>query len=404
MPAWAAARGVRLCALVLLSFPATALRADEAAAGPDPTPPLFIHFCWTNCFTLQRSHGLYTRVDGSDETWSIERFTPESVVLTRHDAPAGWNGFSAAVTYAGQVSNGQLLNVTVDGKPVPAIRAAWGSALDTLPADNAERDRWLASQRHTPAGDAPPATADAPADTPTADIAPPPLPDDDQPPCPVDGYLWTPGYWSWSGAGYDWVPGAWVQPPRVGVLWTPGYWGFVGAVYVFHRGYWGPHVGYYGGVNYGHGYGGAGFSGGHWVSGAFAYNRTVSNVNIDVVHNLYHEAVPGNVAERRISYDRGPGGPGGPGEASPLRSAHAVPTAPAPIARASPPTHPNPPTIQRPAVFHPPPLDSPHPAVVHSATPSPTLLPRPSPTPAPLPPAAAKPATITPQSTSHPRH
>jgi hypothetical protein len=27
-------------------------------------------------------------------------------------------------------------------------------------------------------------------------------------------------------------------------------------VYRFHRGYWGRHVGYYGGVNYGYGYGG----------------------------------------------------------------------------------------------------------------------------------------------------
>ena len=56
------------------------------------------------------------------------------------------------------------------------------------------------------------------------------------------------------GGGYYWVPGTWVQPPRVGVLWTPGYWGFVGGVYAFHAGYWGPHVGFYGGVNYGFGY------------------------------------------------------------------------------------------------------------------------------------------------------
>src|SRR6202790_5246980 len=77
--------------------------------------------------------------------------------------------------------------------------------------------------------------------------APPPLPDYEQPPCPEDGYLWTPGYWAWGGGGYYWVPGTWVQPPRVGVLWTPGYWGFVGGVYAFHVGYWGPHVGFSGG-------------------------------------------------------------------------------------------------------------------------------------------------------------
>jgi hypothetical protein len=102
---------------------------------------------------------------------------------------------------------------------------------------------------------------------------PPPLPDYDQPPPPDDGYLWTPGYWAFGPGGYYWVPGTWVQPPRIGVLWTPGYWGLVGAVYVFHAGYWGPHVGFYGGVHYGFGYTGEGYAGGRWVGNSFAYNR-----------------------------------------------------------------------------------------------------------------------------------
>jgi hypothetical protein len=33
----------------------------------------------------------------------------------------------------------------------------------------------------------------------------------------------------------------------------------------FTDGYWGPHVGYYGGVNYGFGYMGIGFAGGVWA-------------------------------------------------------------------------------------------------------------------------------------------
>ena len=57
------------------------------------------------------------------------------------------------------------------------------------------------------------------------------------------------------------------RPAHVGVLWTPGYWGFVGGVYMFHAGYWGPHIGFYGGVNYGFGYGGVGFVGGRWRGG-----------------------------------------------------------------------------------------------------------------------------------------
>src|ERR1700689_2887834 len=95
-------------------------------------------------------------------------------------------------------------------------------------------------------------------------IGPPVLPVYEQPLCPTNGYLWTPGYWGYGPLGYYWVPGVWVAPPRAGVLWTPGYWGFAGGLYNWHAGYWGPHVGFYGGVKYGFGYGGIGFFGGEW--------------------------------------------------------------------------------------------------------------------------------------------
>src|SRR5580693_1985429 len=108
-------------------------------------------------------------------------------------------------------------------------------------------------------------------------VAPPILPVYAQPVCPGDGYLWTPGYWAYGDAGYYWVPGTWVLAPRPGFLWTPGYWGFGGGLYAWHAGYWGPHVGFYGGVNYGFGYGGVGFFGGRWDGGHFAYNSAVIN-------------------------------------------------------------------------------------------------------------------------------
>jgi hypothetical protein len=74
-------------------------------------------------------------------------------------------------------------------------------------------------------------------------IAPPILPVYSQPPLPAYGYIWTPGYWSWSDpVGYYWVPGTWVEPPVVGLLWTPPYWGWNNGAYVFNDGYWGPHV------------------------------------------------------------------------------------------------------------------------------------------------------------------
>jgi hypothetical protein len=137
---------------------------------------------------------------------------------------------------------------------------------------------------------------------------PPPLPDYEQPACPTAGYIWTPGYWAFAPAGYFWVPGTWVAPPQVGLLWTPGYWGFVGGVYMFHAGYWGPHVGFYGGVNYGFGYTGVGFAGGRWVGGSFAYNQAVTNVNVTVVHNTYNETVVNNVTVNRVSFNGGAGG------------------------------------------------------------------------------------------------
>ncbi len=118
-------------------------------------------------------------------------------------------------------------------------------------------------------------------------VAPPALPVYVQPALPAPGYLWTPGYWSYGDAGYYWVPGVWVQPPRAGVLWTPGYWGFAGGVYGWHGGYWGPHIGFYGGVNYGFGYGGVGFAGGEWRGGAFAYNSAAANFGSVHVTNVY---------------------------------------------------------------------------------------------------------------------
>jgi hypothetical protein len=114
---------------------------------------------------------------------------------------------------------------------------------------------------------------------------PPPLPVYVQPYCPGPNYIWTPGYWAWGPDGYYWVPGTWVVAPQVGLLWTPGYWGWGDRVYVWHAGYWGPHVGFYGGINYGFGYVGVGYEGGYWRGGAFVYNTEVNRVNTTIIHN-----------------------------------------------------------------------------------------------------------------------
>jgi len=138
-------------------------------------------------------------------------------------------------------------------------------------------------------------------------IAPPVLPVYVQPPCPGDGYIWTPGYWAYGPDGYFWVPGTWVVAPEPGFLWTPGYWGWGGGAYIWHAGYWGPHIGFYGGVNYGFGYFGTGYEGGYWSGRTFFYNRSVNNVNITNVH-IYNKTVINNVTVNRVSYNGGRGG------------------------------------------------------------------------------------------------
>jgi WXXGXW repeat (2 copies) len=141
-----------------------------------------------------------------------------------------------------------------------------------------------------------------------ADEPPPPLPEYDQPPIPTPGYYWTPGYWAWNNYDYYWVPGAWVEPPQAGLLWTPGYWAFMSGVYAFRPGYWGQRVGFYGGIDYGFGYSGAGYQGGRWDNGRFFYNTTVNNIGAAHITNVYNQPIVANRTINRASFNGGAGG------------------------------------------------------------------------------------------------
>jgi hypothetical protein len=138
-------------------------------------------------------------------------------------------------------------------------------------------------------------------------IAPPVLPVYAQPICPGDGYIWTPGYWAYGDDGYFWNAGTWVLAPQPGYLWTPAYWGWEGGVYLFHGGYWGEHIGFYGGINYGFGYGGVGFEGGEWRGGHFFYNRAAGNFAGAHITNGYSRPMTqGN--HSTIAFNGGQGG------------------------------------------------------------------------------------------------
>jgi hypothetical protein len=101
-------------------------------------------------------------------------------------------------------------------------------------------------------------------------------------------------------------------------------------VYVWHAGYWGPHIGFYGGVNYGFGYFGVGYVGGFWAGSVFRYNAAVTAVNTTVIRNVYVDrTVIHNTVVSRVSYN----GPNGitahptPQEQMAMREQHTPPLA-----------------------------------------------------------------------------
>jgi hypothetical protein len=55
---------------------------------------------------------------------------------------------------------------------------------------------------------------------------------------PGPRYVWTRGYWRWTGAGYVWVPGSWVVRPRTTAVWVEGQWLRRGGGWVWVAGHW----------------------------------------------------------------------------------------------------------------------------------------------------------------------
>ena len=55
---------------------------------------------------------------------------------------------------------------------------------------------------------------------------------------PGPGYVWTRGYWRWTGTTYVWVPGSYVVRPRVAAVWVEGQWIPRGGGWVWMPGHW----------------------------------------------------------------------------------------------------------------------------------------------------------------------
>jgi hypothetical protein len=89
-------------------------------------------------------------------------------------------------------------------------------------------------------------------------------------------------------------------------------------------------VGFYGGVCYGFGYTGVGFSGGYWRGRTFFYNRAVTHITNVHITNVYTRNVVQPEGGSRASYNGGEGGTHAlpsPGERIAMHEHHVEPTA-----------------------------------------------------------------------------
>src|SRR5947208_9592507 len=114
------------------------------------------------------------------------------------------------------------------------------------------------------------------------------------------------------------------KAPFPAALWTPGYWAWDAddGTYFWNEGYWGPVVGFYGGIYYGYGYTGYGYEGGYWRNGGFYYNRAVNHVNTTNITNVYNKTVINNVTVNNVSYNGGNGGTAARPTGAELAAAH----------------------------------------------------------------------------------
>jgi WXXGXW repeat (2 copies) len=67
---------------------------------------------------------------------------------------------------------------------------------------------------------------------------PPPLRVESQTLSPGANYVWTRGYWRWTGTNYIWLPGRWIVRPRPTAVWVEGHWERRSAGWIWIAGHW----------------------------------------------------------------------------------------------------------------------------------------------------------------------
>ena len=83
-----------------------------------------------------------------------------------------------------------------------------------------------------------PAIAPAPTNEVIVTQAPPAARVETQTVAPGPNYVWSTGYWRWTGANYVWVPGSWVVRPRVGAVYVQGHWARRSSGWVYVPAHW----------------------------------------------------------------------------------------------------------------------------------------------------------------------
>jgi hypothetical protein len=109
--------------------------------------PNVMHLCIANCFTLELENGHYIGYSegrrNPNSVWSVQTFTPESIILNRSEGGGG------AAILTGKISNDTFTSMQgsqswtagiYKGNSGPFV-AAWGASLESVPGTNADRDQ-----------------------------------------------------------------------------------------------------------------------------------------------------------------------------------------------------------------------------------------------------------------------